>query len=393
VQTSADGVTRTMVYDVFGQNVADYTGSGGATLERENIYRGGQLLATETPLTSAPSGLATNPSTSNIALSWTAASGATNYRVERKAAGGSYASIGTSATTNLTDNNVTSGSAYLYRVCAADGGGNCTSGYTNVALGMALMFTDDPISVGVTTVKAQHVTELRNAVNAVRSLAGLSAASWTDSDVTGVLIKAIHVQELRDRLNEALTALGISASSFTDSTLQTGANGTLVKAVHFAELRQRVKSSAGSGGGGTSGGLQYVLSDIQGSTRAIMSNNGSSSSVIARHDYLPFGEEIGAGVGVRSTGQGFNAGDTNRWKYGLTERDATTGLDHTWWRKYESLSGRWTSPDPMKGIAPQTLNAYIYTANDPVNYIDPNGAVRGLCPRSHDKLPRETCAL
>src|SRR6266849_4363819 len=45
VQTSANNVTRTMVYDVVGQLVADYLGSSGSTLERENIYRGGQLLA------------------------------------------------------------------------------------------------------------------------------------------------------------------------------------------------------------------------------------------------------------------------------------------------------------------------------------------------------------
>jgi hypothetical protein len=44
VQTTANAVTRTMVYDVFGQDVADYSGS---SLERENIYRGGQLLATQ----------------------------------------------------------------------------------------------------------------------------------------------------------------------------------------------------------------------------------------------------------------------------------------------------------------------------------------------------------
>jgi len=68
-----------------------------------------------------------------------------------------------------------------------------------------------------------------------------------------------------------------------------------------------------------------------------MNNNGSSSAIIARHDYLPFGEEIGAGLGLRTTSQGYGATDTNRQKYGLTERDDATGLDHTWWRKYENL--------------------------------------------------------
>src|SRR5437879_715079 len=47
VQTSVTrGTTRTMVYDLFGQDIADYTGSSGSTLERENLYRGGQLLVT-----------------------------------------------------------------------------------------------------------------------------------------------------------------------------------------------------------------------------------------------------------------------------------------------------------------------------------------------------------
>jgi len=90
-------------------------------------------------------------------------------------------------------------------------------------------------------------------------------------------------------------------------------------------------------GSQTAGPIKYVLSDIQGSTRAVMSNNGSSSAIIARHDYLPFGEEIGAGLGLRTTSQSYGATDTNRQKYGLTERDDATGLDHTWWRKYENL--------------------------------------------------------
>ncbi|HEV8371447.1 MAG TPA: DUF4214 domain-containing protein, partial [Pyrinomonadaceae bacterium] len=42
VQTTAFSVTRTMVYDIFGQLVADYNGT---SMEKENIYRGGQLLA------------------------------------------------------------------------------------------------------------------------------------------------------------------------------------------------------------------------------------------------------------------------------------------------------------------------------------------------------------
>jgi len=90
---------------------------------------------------------------------------------------------------------------------------------------------------------------------------------------------------------------------------------------------------------------------------------------------LPFGEELGSGTGSRSGGQGYGASDTNRWKYGMLQRDAATGLDHTWWRKYESLSGRWTSPDPLNGGIgdPQSFNHFSYAGNDPVNFVDPTG--------------------
>ncbi len=121
---------------------------------------------------------------------------------------------------------------------------------------------------------------------------------------------------------------------------------------------------------------KYVLSDLQGTTRAVMNNYGSSSAVIARHDYLPFGEEIWTGS-YRSSSYSYGNTDANRQKYGLTERDDATGLDHTWWRKYESFSGRWTTPDSFNSSAntadPQSLNRYSYTQNDPVNFVDPTG--------------------
>jgi RHS repeat-associated protein len=122
--------------------------------------------------------------------------------------------------------------------------------------------------------------------------------------------------------------------------------------------------------------VQYVLSDVQGSSRTVMNNNGAgTSTVVARHDYLPFGQELGSLTGLRSGTQGYGASDTNRQKYGLTERDDATGLDHTGWRKYESTAGRWTSPDPLAGSLadPQSFNRYAYTQNDPVNFTDSSG--------------------
>ena len=122
------------------------------------------------------------------------------------------------------------------------------------------------------------------------------------------------------------------------------------------------------------GGVKYLLSDWQGSNRAIVSNSGF---VQARMDYQAFGEEINANVGLRTTLQGFGSPTNLRQKYGLTTRDEATGLDHTLFRKNENKAGRWTSPDPYNGSMslgnPQSFNRYSYVENQPTNFIDPSG--------------------
>ncbi len=122
------------------------------------------------------------------------------------------------------------------------------------------------------------------------------------------------------------------------------------------------------------GGVKYLLTDWQGSTRAIVSNSGF---VQARMDYQAFGEEISAGVGMRTTAQGFGANQDLKDRYALTRNDEATGLNHTPWRKQEQKAGRWTSPDPYKGSLnagnPQSFNRYCHVKNDPINFIDPSG--------------------
>ena len=127
------------------------------------------------------------------------------------------------------------------------------------------------------------------------------------------------------------------------------------------------------GSSAPTGGTQYLFSDHQGSPRAITSGSGA---MISRHDYAPFGEEIGA-VGMRTSGQGYSAGDNARQKYAGMESDDGSGMATTLWRKYDSSSGRWTSPDPYGGsmsvASPQSFNRYSYVNNDPVNKVDPTG--------------------
>lgn len=97
-------------------------------------------------------------------------------------------------------------------------------------------FTDDPLVAGSTFVKALDVTELRAAINSVRTAAGLSPATWSDATLSTV--KASHIVEMRSALVPALTALNRTVPTFTDSSLSAG---TAIKAAHIQELRNALK--------------------------------------------------------------------------------------------------------------------------------------------------------
>jgi RHS repeat-associated protein len=99
--------------------------------------------------------------------------------------------------------------------------------------------------------------------------------------------------------------------------------------------------------------------------------------VKARHDYLPFGEELDAGVGGRTTQQGYSVAEGVRQKFTSYERDSETDLDFAQARYYSNRQGRFTSVDPEQAGArndnPQSWNGYSYALNNPILFVDPDG--------------------
>jgi hypothetical protein len=101
----------------------------------------------------------------------------------------------------------------------------------------------DPGLAGGTIIKAVHFTDLRAAINTLRSrYAGLGAFTWTDSTLTvhSSPVKRVHLTDLRTALNQAYTAAGRTTPSYTDPTPVVGQ--TLIKATHVNELRTAVQS-------------------------------------------------------------------------------------------------------------------------------------------------------
>ncbi|MFY9553322.1 MAG: RHS repeat-associated core domain-containing protein [Blastocatellia bacterium] len=125
-----------------------------------------------------------------------------------------------------------------------------------------------------------------------------------------------------------------------------------------------------AGGGGTS----YLTSDHLGSTRVVTDGRGN---VKARHDYLPFGEELRANIGQRTTAMKYDGADSTKQKFTQKERDSESGLDYFLARYYSSAQGRFLSIDPQNAGTtkkdPQSWNGYMYGRNNPLKYVDPDG--------------------
>jgi RHS repeat-associated protein len=171
------------------------------------------------------------------------------------------------------------------------------------------------------------------------------------------------------------TTTAVSVYDAGGQRLATQVNGSLTNVLVY-DAGGKLLAEYGPPAG--NGGTQYAFADHQGSPRVITNGSGS---VISRHDYAPFGEELSA-IGMRTSGQGYTNGDNARQKYAGMESDDAGGLAHTLWRQYDNLSGRWTAPDPYGGsmcvTSPQSFNRYSYVNNDPANRIDSTGLMAGL---------------
>lgn len=220
-------------------------------LSKEYVYAGGRLVATEeptpgatpTPVGPTPTNLiATANSYSSVSLSWTApGAGVIGYVVERKGALGTQEIPTGSTSPSFNDSTPPGDYAYLYRVKAVYASG--TSLYSNQDLATTIVFTDNTLR-GV-TVKATHLTELRRAVNAVRALAGIGAASWTYPDPVSSPAsqrRAIYLEDvtdLRARLDEALGPLGLPSGDYPANPPLV--RNQVVNADHFEQIRARVR--------------------------------------------------------------------------------------------------------------------------------------------------------
>ncbi len=171
-------------------------------------------------------------------------------------------------------------------------------------------------------------------------------------------------------LNGGTTSYGYDGAG--NRVLKTTADGTVTVYVYDALNQLIAEYTSAAVAPAAPCQTCYLSWDQLGSTRLVTDAGGN---VIARHDYLPFGEEIGAGNAGRPSGWG--ALDAVDQKFTGQERDDESHLDFFEARYYGSAQARFNSPDPMNAGAdlynPQSWNGYAYVMNTPLSAVDPDG--------------------
>jgi RHS repeat-associated protein len=104
-----------------------------------------------------------------------------------------------------------------------------------------------------------------------------------------------------------------------------------------------------------------------GSVRAVTKQMNGTWQVVARHDFMPFGEEVSPQ----------NPPQDKRLFTGK-ERDTETRQDYFGARYYRADVGRFTTVDPEMTldenlVDPQKWNRYVYARNNPLKHVDPDG--------------------
>src|SRR5262249_60468294 len=87
--------------------------------------RSSDLEVSATPRVAAPTGLTATPGNAQVALTWTAASGATSYNIYRSTSSGGQGNtpVKTGVTgTSFSDTSLANGTTYYYQVSAVDSG-------------------------------------------------------------------------------------------------------------------------------------------------------------------------------------------------------------------------------------------------------------------------------
>ncbi|HEY0158773.1 MAG TPA: S8 family serine peptidase [Thermoanaerobaculia bacterium] len=196
-------------------------------------------IAVVVPTPSAPANLTATVNGTSVNLTWSAAAGAEQYLVQRKTAGTPWTTVGQVSGHAFADTPSAPGGMVVYRVVAAAGAAYLPPGslarssssnrdFANLnALSYESLATAEPF----TLIRAQHIIELRQAVNALAqavdativyapaevALAALQGAIIRSTDVTSLLGK---INTIRAHPELEMTPVALSEPVTTGAVIK-----------------------------------------------------------------------------------------------------------------------------------------------------------------------------
>ena len=159
-----------------------------------------------------------------------------------------------------------------------------------------------------------------------------------------------------------LSAIGSDGKGYRyQGSLVYAVNGAVSKLESTPFAGGRITASEGTNGAIYTA-MNYVT-DHLGSTRVVV--NASNGDVSSRNDYYAFGSRWSSGDQAISD---------NRYLYNGKESQSSADVGYLDYgaRMYDPELGRWFNNDPLAEKY-YTMSPYVYCANNPIRFIDPDG--------------------
>jgi len=389
------GLETWQIYGFDGELLAEYAaGTTPNTAQKEYGYRNGQLLITATSVSAPTSGLVaywkydensgtTAADSSGSGLSGTLTNGPTWTAGHAGAAlnfDGVDDMVTDSGLSNVTNNFTIS--FWTQPGAAHEVDNESTSGWSGISGQRYAIWPDHcsscstdagaGISVGTNGVSVYEHADNYMPATLVYSA---SLSGWTHITVV------YENKQPKLYINGSLVRIGLTSPMsfvhFNPFLIGGGTYGYYAGKLDDLRVYNRALSASEVATLPINSTINWLVTDHLGTPRMIADETGSLAG-IKRHDYLSFGEELFAGTGNRMTQQGYSA-DGIRQQFTKYERDVETDLDYARARYFDSVPGRFTSPDPLMASGtpsiPQSWNRYTYALNNPIKLVDPTGLI------------------
>lgn len=192
---------------------------------------------------SPPTNVIATASGATVQITWTTVSGADGYNVERKVSSGSWQlaqSVNGGGTSVAFDTPTTASGVVIYHVIARAGA--TLSAPSNNDVAFVGTFVNDPLTTSPPTpIKAEHITQMRAAVNGLRDIGGqgpvYNATALDPNVLRGQIVDDAHFTTLMANLNTARALFAMPSRSFR----VTPAPGIPIRTWEIEDLRAGVK--------------------------------------------------------------------------------------------------------------------------------------------------------